>query len=237
MGLSHPSYIPSHHPISFHCIPYQHISPYLNQLYPSHPSPLYLFHPTSCHLILFYPIPSHPCHPISTHPTFPTYLTPSYLILPYSLVSIPSYATPCLPLLLLTSHSAVRWCGRGSAGRCPCGGCTPRRAHCTGTAGRQGSPSGRAGTGHTAGPWRQAGTGTARSPCHTAGTPSPLGSRCRLQGGTTQVRHVDAGTQGWTDKQTGRGPAPRTCSLRGLWQIRAHVDTQVHKNMGGQTDG
>lgn len=184
MSPSYPCYtIPPSHPI--HCIPYHHISPYPNQLYPPHPIISIPSHTMPSHPILLHPITYISPHLNPSHHSNISHTIISHPVLPHCIYPILCHSMPCHPLLLPTSHNAARWYGHGSADRCPSGGHTPRRARCTGRAGRQGSPSGRAGTGHTAGPWCQADTGTARSPCHTAGTLSPLGSRYRLQGSTT----------------------------------------------------
>lgn len=49
-----------------------------------------------------------------------------------------------------TSGTSRRPCGHGSACSCPSGGRSPQHARCTGRAGTQGSPSGRAGSGRSA---------------------------------------------------------------------------------------
>ena len=189
--------------------------------------PIPLSHPISPHHIPSHPIPTHPSHHIPSHHI------PSHHIYPIPPHPTPCHATP--PLTRLTSRSAGRRCGRGSAGSCPSGGRSPQRARCTGRAGRQGSPSGRAGTGHTAGPRRRAGTGTARSPRRTAATPSPPGSKSRLRDGTAQVRHVGAGTQGQTDRQMGdQHPGhvqPTGYSVGGLMWMHRWADGQADGQM------
>lgn len=199
-----------------------------------------IFHPTiPSHSITSYPIPSCPSHPIISipshpiisHPTVPLYPIVSYPIQLYlcrPISSHPTHAMPCRlipsPPTRLTSRSAVQRCGRGSAGSCLSGGRTPRCARCTGRAGRQESPSGQAGTGHTAGPQHQAGSGTARSQRRTTVTPSPPGSRHRLRHGMARVRHMGTGT----DRQMGDQGAPNA---------QAMAQEGSSGRTGGQTDG
>lgn len=83
------------------------------------------------------------------------------------------HPAPVQVCALLTSGTSHRPCGRGSAGSCPSRGRSPRRVHCTGRAGRQGSPSGRAGSGRSAGHGHPHGRSTVPWCCRRRCSPSP----------------------------------------------------------------
>lgn len=87
-----------------------------------------------------------------------------------------------------TSGTSPHPCGHGSAGSCLSEGHSSRRARCTGRAGRQGSPSGRAGSGHSVGHGCPHGRDTALWCCRRWCSLNPRGCTGTLESSTPSCR-------------------------------------------------